>query len=295
MESQSNQKKSRPVKNIEDKLLSVPGVKEAVEMVRHYALDGAEKDAEFRYFIANLHADHKKVTLYDSSIDYDLADEFLESLAFTANQKIADIWNLSEGAANKLADIIYWGKRDSNDSVEDPLTRAFFRLPFNIVVNSKDMQAEHTLGRKEYESMTRTTCFISRRKMMRGHIYLDVTDMPYDILRLAYGSICLCRRYLGLQKEDLREGAPENIDTGKALKCAGLADSGMPSKKIAAKLSFTIYSRDNPSGTYPQFRKYLKRGRDIRKKLDSLDSFLRDTVDSLLAGHALTDQHGTTA
>ena len=90
------------------------------------------------------------------------------------------------------------------------------------------------------------------------------------------------RKSLGVQKEDLREGAPETFDTTKALKCTELADSGKSNKTIARELNFSIYTRDNPSGNYPLFRKYLKKGLEIREKLSALENFLDDEILSLL-------------
>jgi hypothetical protein len=43
-------------------------------------------------------------------IDYDLSDELLESIAVEAGPKIAELWNLSERAGDRIAEIIYWGE-----------------------------------------------------------------------------------------------------------------------------------------------------------------------------------------
>lgn len=284
MENQSDHKKNNPIRNATDKLLTLPGVKEAIKIVRRYALKGAREEAWVRHFLRRLpDEDAEKSTLDDTMIDYDTADELLESLAFEAGPKIAELWNLSEGAGDKLAEIIYWGENTLPKGAETPLGRDSYLLPFVIVVNMKDAQAAHALSCEGLELIRKNTIAVSRKGMMPGHIYLDVTYLPYDDLHLAYRSVFLCRQCLGLQKQDLREGAPGTIDTAKALRCAELASAGKPSKEIARELGFPIYSVDNPSGTYSLFRKYLKRGREIRTKLDALDRFLRDTIDYLLA------------
>jgi len=122
----------------------------------------------------------------------------------------------------------------------------------------------------------------SRKGMLQNHIYLDVTYLPYDVLHMAYRSISSLRKSFGRPKEDLREGAPETFDTTKALKCVELVNAGKSSKETARELGFHIYTVDNPSGNYPLFRKYLKKGREIRKKLNALESFLNDEITSLL-------------
>jgi len=284
MGSQANHKRNDPIRNPTDKLLALPGVEEAIKMVRRYALKGAIEDAWVRQFLKRLPGeDAEKFTLDDTMVDYDTADELLESLAHEAGPKIAELWNLSEHAGDKLAKIIYWGHDTLPEGMEASFRKEPYFLPFVIVANTKEPEASRALSCKYLEFVRKNTVIVSRKGMMPGHIYLDVTYLPYDAVHLAYRGVLLCRQCLGLQKQDLREGAPETIDTTKALRCADLVDAGKPGKEIAIELGFRIYSADNPSGTYSLFRKYLKRGREIRTKLDALDHFLRDTIDYLLA------------
>jgi hypothetical protein len=265
MESQSNYEENNPIINATHKLLAISGVKEAIDMVRRYAFKGAIEDAWVRQYISRLpDEDADKFTIDGSTIDYDMVDELLESLAPEAGPKIAELWNLSEDAGDKIAEIIYWGENALPEGAEAWLERESYLLPFVVVVNMKDPQATHALNEEESKFIRRNTIFVSRKGMMPGHIYLDMTYLPYNVLHMAYRSISLCRKCLGLQKQDLREGAPKTIDTTKALMCAEMVSAGKPSKEIARGLGFPIYSADNPSGNYPLFRKYLKRGQEIR-------------------------------
>ena len=275
MPNESNKKKNKQNQNYVDKLLAIPGVSEAIKMVRRYALKGAREYVWVSRFLQRLLRENaEKFVLDDSNLDYELSDELLESLALEAGPKIAELWNLSERAGDRLAEIIYWGE-NAFPRVETPLGRNTYLLPFVLVVNTKEPKTLHALN---YKGAT----LIPHKEMSPNHIYLDVTSLPYDAFHLAYRSIVSCRHSLGLQKNDLREGAPETFDTAKAIKCAELADMGNPSKEIARKFKFTVYDEDNPSGTYPLFRKYLKKGREIREKLSALEKFLGDEISFLL-------------
>jgi hypothetical protein len=269
-----DKKRNKQNQNDIDKILAIPGVKEAIKMVRRCALKGAREDAWVRHFLRRLpDEDATKLVLDNSMVDYDLSDELLESLACKSGPKIAELWNLSERAGDKLAEIIYWSE-DVSQTVTPPGKRSYL-FPFDLVINIKDPKIVNDLN-------CRGAIVTSRKGMLPNHIYLDVTYLPYDVLHIAYRSIISLRKSLGVQKEDLREGAPETFDTTKALKCAELADSGKSKKTIARELNFYIYTRDNPSGTYPLFRKYLKKGLEIREKLNALGNFLDDEISSLL-------------
>ena len=274
MPNESDKNRNKPNKNDIDKLLVIPGIKEAITMIRRYAFNGAREDAWVRRFFNRLpDEDAAKFVLDDSMIDYDLCDELLESLAENAGSKIAELWNLSERAGDKLAEIIYWGKDTSQRVI--PRVRRSYLLPINLVINLKDPKIINDLN-------CRGAIVTSPKGMLPNHVYLDVTYLPYDLLHIAYRSIISLRESLGLRKEDLREGAPETFDTTRALKCVELADAGKTNKEIARELNFYIYVRDNPSGNYPLFRKYLKKGREIREKLRALENFLSDEILYLL-------------
>ena len=114
MVDELDKKRKKPNQNATNKLLTVPGVKEAIKMVRLYALKGAREDTLAREFISRLlREDADEFILKDSMVDYDLSDELLESLAEKAGPKIAELWNLSEIAGGSLTEVIYWGQYTS--------------------------------------------------------------------------------------------------------------------------------------------------------------------------------------
>jgi len=278
-------KKKKQDQNATNKLLAISGVKEAIKMVRRYALKGAREDAWVQQYIHRLpREDADQFILDDSTVDYDLSDTLLESLAWKAGPKIAELWNLSETAGGRLTEVIYWGQYilfgEKIPYGEDDYFRSLV-----IVANMKDPKAIRKLSREEYESIPKNTTIVSRKWMLPNHIYLDVTYLPYDSLHMAYRSAIFCRQWLGLQKKDLREGAPETFNTAKAIRCAELADAGKSGKEIARELGFQIYTVDIRSGTYPLFRKYLKKGRELRVRLTALEDFLEAELSFLLVEH----------
>ena len=282
MPNELEKKKKKQDQNATNKLLAISGVKEAIKMVRRYALKGAREDARVRQFIHRLpREDAEQFILDDAAVDYNLSDKLLESLAWKAGPKIAELWNLSETAGGRLTEVIYWGQYilfgEKIPYGEDDYFRSLV-----IVANMKDPKAIRKLSREEYESIPKNTTIVSRKGMLPNHIYLDVTYLPYDSLHMAYRSAIFCRQWLGLQKKDLREGAPETFNTAKAIRCAELADAGKSGKEIARELGFQIYTVDIRSGTYPLFRKYLKKGRELRVRLTALEDFLEAELSFLL-------------
>lgn len=282
MPNELEKKKKKQDQNATNKLLAISGVKEAIKMVRRYALKGAREDAWVRRYIHRLsREDAGQFILDDSTVDYDLSDKLLESLAWKAGPKIAELWNLSETAGGRLTEVIYWGQYilfgEKIPYGEDDYFRSLV-----IVANMKDPKAIRKLSREEYESIPKNTTIVSRKGMLPNHIYLDVTYLPYDSLHMAYRSAIFCRQWLGLQKKDLREGAPETFNAAKAIRCAELADAGKSGKEIARELGFQIYTEDIRSGTYPLFRKYLKKGRELRVRLTALEDFLEAELSFLL-------------
>ena len=282
MPNELEKKKKKQDQNATNKLLAISGVKEAIKMVRRYALKGAREDAWVRQYIHRLpREDADQFILDDSTVDYDLSDKLLESLAWKAGPKIAELWNLSETAGGRLTEVIYWGQYilfgEKIPYGEDDYFRSLV-----IVANMKDPKAIRKLSREEYESIPKNTTIVSRKGMLPNHIYLDVTYLPYDSLHMAYRSAIFCRQWLGLQKKDLREGAPETFNAAKAIRCAELADAGKSGKEIARELGFQIYTVDIRSGTYPLFRKYLKKGRELRVRLTALEDFLETELSFLL-------------
>jgi hypothetical protein len=256
MEKQINGQKRKLKKGEVDKLLSIPGIGEAIEVVREQAWLRAQ-------FEALIEAGEKDNLV----VEGDSVDEWLEKLAPDAGPKIAELWNLSEDAGEKLAELIYWGKPSR-------LAERSYLLPFVLVTKTKDQEAARALGQKYYEFEQENAIVITPKGIRPGRIYLDVTYLPYSALHQAYKAIALCRRCLSIEKRDLQEGAPERIVTQKALKCVEPEYLSKSSKQSARALGFRIYTSDNPSGSYPLFRKYRQRGREIKAKLDALEDSL---------------------
>ena len=282
MPNELEKKKKKQDQNATNKLLAISGMKEAIKMVRRYALKSAREDAWVRQYIHRLpREDVDQFILDDSTVDYDLSDKLLESLAWKAGPKIAELWNLSETAGGRLTEVIYWGQYilfgEKIPYGEDDYFRSLV-----IVANMEEPKAMRKLSREEYESIPKNTTIVSHKGMLPNHIYLDVTYLPYDSLHMAYRSAIFCRQWLGLQKKDLKEGAPETFNAAKAIRCAELADAGKSGKEIARELGFQIYTADIRSGTYPLFRKYLKKGRELRVRLTALEDFLEAELSFLL-------------
>lgn len=127
-------------------------------------------------------------------------------------------------------------------------------------------QLSGTFGESDY-------LILPQNNVKKKHIYLDVTSLSYDALRKAYKIILATRKKCGLVKSDLREGTTKTIDVDKALDAVYLSRIGSI-KEAVTKCGFKIYRRDNPSGSYPLFRKYLKLGEELQSKLIELENFL---------------------
>ena len=271
-----------------DKLLSFPGIKEAITLVKEHALFLATDEALDAAIKGELGDDLRQLLNEESyealdkffqnelveSFTADTEDEILEGLAIKAGPKIAELWELSEPAGERLSEFMYWGENPSI-YIAQP-----YWLPFVLVVNAKNPEALCTLRKKYTEFLRKNAMVVAPEGMKDGHIYLDVTYLPYQALMLAYKAVLFCRKQLEIQRRDLREGALPSADAEKALKCVELQRS-KGSKEAAKKLGFRIYASDNPSGSYPSFRKYLKLGRLIERKLDMLDVFLSNLEDNL--------------
>lgn len=271
-----------------DKLLSFPGITQAIALVKEHAhflaveetMDvaaGGELGDELREL-----ADYNLPDAIDRVLDdevalffmADIEDAFLEDLALKAGPKIAELWELSEPAGERLSEFIYWGGTLGTDATES------YWLPYVLVVNTRKREAVDTLQTMHTEFLRCRAVVVLPEGMKDGHIYLDVTYLPYRALSFAYRALLYCREKLGMQRQDLREGALPSVDGEMALKCVELRRS-KGAKEAARELGFHIYTSDNPSGSYPLFRKYLKRGRLIEHRLTILDEFLFNLEDNL--------------
>ena len=99
-------------------------------------------------------------------MDYDLSDKLLESLAWKAGPKIAELWNLSETAGGRLTEVIHWGQYilfgEKIPYGEDDYFRSLV-----IVANMKDPKAIRKLSREEYEYILKNTTIASHKALDR--------------------------------------------------------------------------------------------------------------------------------
>lgn len=139
-----------------DRLLAIPGIKEAIKMVRQYSLKGAIEDAWVRKYIKRLpDKAARNFTIDDSEIDYGTADELLEDLAHEAATKIVELWVLSEPAEARLAEIIYWGENQDRKAGSQQRRQNYY-YPFVIVANVEDPDKINSLS-KDWEFAQRGT------------------------------------------------------------------------------------------------------------------------------------------
>ena len=251
-----------------------PGITEAIALVKEYAhflavektmevAAGGEFGDKLRQLLDRdppKALDRLLESALSASYLADTEDEVLEELAVEAGSKIAELWELSQSAGQELACFIYSDR--------------FSPRPVVLVVNSQKPEVVRRLREESPRFHNANAAVGLPDSMMDCHIYLDVTDMSHRSLTSAYEAVLLCRQLLGLQKQDLREGAPPAVDAQKALDCAYLLRMGKSPKEAAMQLGFRVYRGSNPSGCYPLFRKYAEHGREIEQKLDLLEAFL---------------------
>ena len=288
MNRPSGRRRNASKPNGVDKLLSFPGVTEAIALVKEHAYSLAVEETIDAAAGGELGDELRKLANYDSldAIDRVLEDEvalslmaetedaILEDLALEAGPKIAELWELSEPAGERLSEFIYWGETLGTRAAQP------YWFPSVLVINTRKPEAVATLHATYTEFHRRNAVVVPPEGMKDDHVYLDVTYLPYKALSLAYGAVLYCREKLGIQKQDLREGALPSVDGETALRCAELQRS-KGAKEAARDLGFRIYTSDNPSGSYPLFRKYSKMGRLIERRLAILDEFLFSLEDNL--------------
>jgi hypothetical protein len=271
-----------------NKLLSFPGITQAIALVKghaHFLALEETMNAAARGELGDKlrkMADCKSLDTIDpvsedevaQSFIADTEDEILEELALEAGPKIAELWELSEPAGERLSEFMYWGGTLDTQAMEP------YWLPYVLVVSPGKPEAVAVLRAAYTEFLRRHAVLVSPEGMKDGHVYLDVTYLPYRALPFAYRALLYYREKLGIEKEDLREGALPSTDGEMALKCVDLERS-KGAKEAARELGFRIYRSDNPSGSYPLFRKYLRIGHTIERRLAVLDKFLYGLEDSL--------------
>ena len=257
-----------------EKLLLFPGIAEAIALVKEYAYvlaiertremaAGGELGDELRQLM-----DADPSGALDRLLEDDLAgsfigeaeDQVLQELAVEAGPKIAELWDFSQSAGEELAWYIY--------------SDLFAPMPLVLVLNSQQPEITQRVREAYRRSTGADASFVLSDRMMDGHLYLDVTDLSYRDLASAYSRILLCRQWLGMEPQDLREGAPPAVDGKKALECAYLIRTGKSGKEAAKQLGFRVYTGSNRSGSYPLFRKYAYCGLQIEQRLELLEAFM---------------------
>jgi hypothetical protein len=264
--------KAKPSKSMLKKVLQVPGIYQAADLVKQYAyifafdeiIDLAERGefgADIRRVMVSKDDSLDRILKdsFVSSYFADSKDEWLEDLSLEAGPKIAELWNLTNAASDAISFWVYL-------PYESEATRPIYLMLSNPVTEELVHLESRLRAKNVYLGLVDA--------IKPNHIYLDVTELTHSELRAAYQAISFCRRQLGMDKQDLREGAPSTINIEKAILAADLVAKGVPRKKAARECGFKIYTKDNPSGSYPLFRKYERLGKEIEQRLAKLEEFL---------------------
>lgn len=251
------------------KVEKIPGMSNAFGLVSEYSIFGSQ----------------------DESGEY--SKEKREEIGRQGVRKIAELWELSESAEKILIKKWVETKRQKikDRKSYDPMDiRSIFKVTYTYVPRdpSEDSEIEILLGNEEEnvrdfkkikkKLSKRKTILSDSSKVKKGNIYLDVTEIDFKTFRRAYKDIKLCRSELGMNKRDMKRGAPESIDERIALLAGRAAQSGLRRKEIAEKMGFKIYDEDNPSGSFPLLHKYIKLGREMADKLDRLEEYLQEVT-----------------
>jgi len=263
-----------------DKVEEIPGMGNAFALISEYSIFGSGR-------------------LTEGSDEIE-AERKAEEIRRKGVRKIAELWELSESAEKVL--IRKWveverreveGKGFSylkllgleNEEVgegEEELGRV---IATYVPREAEDLKIKILLGEEEDHAhdlkrlrskLKKTKASLSdSREVKKGHIYLDVTEIDYKTFCGAYKAIQMCRSELGLNKRDMKKGAPQSIDTTRALLAAEAARRGLRREEIAKILEFNIYPAE-VSNTFPLLHKYIKVGKEVADKLDKLEKSLQE-------------------
>jgi len=283
-----NKEQSRPSGKSEerrgDRVLALPGICEAIELVEDRAWVRAVDEAINKGGQGELGDEARGLinksrgAAFDQFLRLEIVDDFisdnfdaqLELAALEAGPKIAELWELSEAAGRYLSSVIYWRRYSLEPTRIDysPL----------VVVSMEHRKISAVLESHVEELREKGAVIACSGRLQKNHVYLDITDLQSVSLRRACGAVSICRRYLGIKRKDLQPGGTGTINAERALEAFYLRKMGKPSKKIASELGFKVYTQDNPSGSYPLLRKYLKLGSKINEKLLNLDKHLTSVL-----------------
>jgi hypothetical protein len=251
------------------KVWSVPGVLEAVDLIEEFPfvfacdeLIGASEKGELGEEAMKL-ANSDSSEALDQLLNLDevrgrlgdLEDQWLEDLAAIAGPLIADIWGLSESAGHTVAEWVYF--RVAEDR----------KRPYQMVLDNGG--SEQPVRSPNHKS-------IVFKQIRENRLYLDVTDLSYTQLVDAFEHISTYRKFIGMNWAEMREGRPNSFNVEKALAVYQDKLLGMPTKNIAIKYGFKIYKGDNPAGSYPLLRRYLKEGKAVNDRLVMLEKRIQE-------------------
>ncbi len=274
--------RDRSKKSQVDRILEVPGIREAIELTRECAGMSAV-DKAIEQGVKGELGNKVQAILESDTMDtlgpfmtHEMVascisenfDEKLEEFAVEASPTIAELWSLSEGARELISRLIYLGV-DSQHKLREEVYASF-----TFFVSEKDLQNNHTFAEHYHELEERGITVNYSDQIPKGRIYLDVTELTQQHFRSGYKGIELCRKYLGLKHEDLRIGRPRSIDANRALEVSWLKKMGKSNEEIAKQLGFKIYRSVLPQGTFSHLYKYLNLGRKINERLNKLEQHL---------------------
>lgn len=265
-----------------NKILSQPGVQDAIDLTQDYAFERAvfevieqgargEFGDKLKALIESEEKDSIDRFLEHKSVDLAISEnyvDFLLAFAIKAGPKIAELWGLSESAGELISSVIYAGK-DWKAELE------YFYARLVMLVSVKDVENDKDFTRRCREIEKQGFIVGASEHIPKGRIFLDVTEITNQRLRSIYKAIELCRQILNVKHEDLRAGAPKSFDIEKALEAYFLKRMGKSHMEIARQLGFKPYENAYLEDTAPHLYKYLKLGKEIDERLGTLESYLK--------------------
>jgi hypothetical protein len=264
------------------KILSQPGIQDAIDLTQDYASERAVFEAieqgargefgdELKALCESEEADSTDRFLEQESVDLAISENyeyFLMPLAVEAGPKIADLWELSE-SAGKLISLAIYDERDWEAEVEDVYARPV------LLVSTKDVENNRNFTRCYREIEKQGFIVGASDHIPKGRIFLDVTEITSQRLRFIYKAVKHCRQVLNIKQKDIRAGSPKFLDGEKALEADLLKKQGKSHIEIAKKLGFKIYRNDYDQDAAPQLYKYKKLGKALGERLNTLEKYLK--------------------
>lgn len=257
-----------------DKLWKIPGIPEAVNMLVIHANQVGYRDClemikngdlgeEIRDEFLELDEGEPFYFARDKIEECEIKciNDRLEVFCDRVVPKIRDLWELTDDDQQVIHDWLLSNDEEAGERI------------FRLIIQNVETEKAREIETKCFQS-TGIKTKINDQLSGNNRIILDVTDMDYKSLNDAYKAISFYRDIFGGGRKFVRKGAPESIDTIRALSCFYAVRKGLSRKEIAKMLKFPIYSDDNPSGSHPLLYKYLDKGRELANKLDKLSEYL---------------------